>query len=94
MADVKPGYRSTEFYGSAVGTILGGVAASGLLSPDMLKLVETTAASIPEIVQIIDALFDGAVRLCGVIFGIGAQVKYAAIRARVKKLPQKVVINK
>ena len=50
----KQGYKSTEFYGSALATILGGVAASGVLSPDMTQLAANVTESIPEVVQVID----------------------------------------
>jgi hypothetical protein len=91
---LKPGYRSTEFYGSAVATILGGVAASGILSPDMTTTINSAVESIPEVVQVIDSLFDGAIRLCGVIFGIGSQIRYGGNRAIAKKMPERVIIRK
>ena len=94
MSGIKPGYKSTEFYGSAVATILGGIAASGVLSPDMTQMAHDTVNQIPEVVQIIDSLFDGAIRLCGILFGIGTQIKYGSNRAMVKKYPEKVVIKK
>jgi hypothetical protein len=91
---LKSGYNSTEFYGHAVGTILGGVAASGILSPDLTSTIGSAVEQIPEIVQVIDSLFDGAIRLCGVIFGIGSQIRYGAGRALAKKMPEKVIIRK
>jgi hypothetical protein len=91
---LKPGYRSTEFYGSAVATILGGVAASGFLSPDLVDTVGSVVEQIPEVVQVIDSLFDGAIRLAGVIFGIGSQIRYGGDRAIAKKMPEKVIIRK
>jgi len=94
MAEIKPGYKSTEFYGSAAATILGGIAGSGLLSPDMTNLANNAINQIPEAVQIIDSLFDGAIRLLGIVFGIGTQIKYGANRALAKKSPEKVVIRK
>ena len=81
----KSGYKSTEFYGSAIATILGGVAASGVLSPDMALLATNVTESIPEVVQVIDSLFDGAIRLTGVICGIITQIKYSRNRAIIKK---------
>jgi hypothetical protein len=91
---LKPGYRSTEFYGSAVATILGGVAASGLFSPDMTTTINSAVESIPEAVQVIDSLFSGAIRLFGVILGVGSPIRYGAGRALAKKMPEKVVIRK
>ena len=90
----KPGYKSTEFWGSGIGTVLGAVAASGFLSPDMAQLVTSATESIPEIVQVIDSLFDGTIRLTGIVFGIISQIKYGSGRALTKRPPKQVIIKK
>jgi len=91
---MKPGIKSTEFYGSAAATLLGAIATTGLLSPDMTKVATDTMDKIPEIVQIIDSLFDGVIRLGGLILGVVSQVKYGTGRANTKKAPEKVYIKR
>lgn len=86
----KPGYKSTEFYGSGVVTILGGLAATGLLDKDTSDAI---AAGVPPIVQAIDALIDGLIKLVGVVCAVIAQVKYNAGRAKTKAAPEKIYIK-
>ena len=91
---MKLGVKSTEFYGSAAATLFGSIATTGLLSPELTCTLTDTVEKIPEIVQIIDSLFDGVIRLGGLILGVVSQVKYSTGRANTKKAPEKVYIKR
>lgn len=94
MADPKPGYKSTEFYGSGIATILGGIAASGLLNPDLTKLATTAAGSVPDAVVIINSIVNGIMQLAGLGLSVMSQVKYGSWRAGAKKAPERILIKK
>ena len=91
---LKSGIKSTEFYGSGFAAIVGSLAASGFLNPDLASVADRAATSVPEAVIVINAIVNGVMQLAGLAMAIIAPVKYNTGRAMAKKAPEKVVINK
>ena len=94
MAELKSGYRSTEFYGNGLATIFGGIAASGFLNPDWSQVATNAVGAIPDAVMIIGSIVDGLMQLVGLAITIIAPVKYNQGRSNAKKAPDKVVVVK
>jgi len=90
----KPGLKSTEFYGHGIATILGAVASTGFLNPDMSKALNTAAEQMPQAVIIIDSIVDGIMQLGGLLLAVISQIKYGAGRAGAKKAPERIYIKK
>ena len=94
MAELKSGYRSTEFYGNGLATIFGGIASSGFLNPDWSQVATNAVGAIPDAVMIIGSIVDGLMQLVGLGMTIIAPVKYNQGRAAAKKAPEKVIMVK
>ena len=91
---LKPGYRSTEFYGHGAATVIGAIAATGFLNPDLNKIAADAVGAIPDAVVIINSIVDGIMQLAGLAISIISPVKYGTGRAQAKKMPEKVIIRK
>ena len=87
----KPGYKTTEFWGSGTISIVGALAALGVIDKDT---GDGIAAGVPPLVQAIDALVAGIIKIIGLTGAIIAQVKYNQGRANTKAAPDKVYIKK
>lgn len=87
----KPGYKTTEFYGSGAISIIGTLAALGILDKDASDII---AAGVPPLVQAIDVLIAGIIKIIGLTGAIIAQIKYNQGRANTKAAPNKVFIKK
>lgn len=91
MNELKPGIKTTEFYGSAFVAILGALSATGIVNPDSMQHI---SGQVPEAVSIINSVIDGIIRLVGIGAAVMAQLGYTKGRAAAKKPQPRVFLKK
>lgn len=83
---MKPGYRTTEFWGRAVVTVVGLLVGSGAIDPQAGKQVaDTVDAAIP----IIQTVIDGIIQIIGLVGALIIQYKHGKERVQLKALDAK-----
>ena len=78
---MRPGWKTTEFWGRAVVTLAGLGAASGLLRPETARLLEEAAGTALPIVR---TVIDGVIELTGLIGALVLQYRHGRERAALK----------
>jgi len=79
---MKPGWKSTEFWGRAIATIAGLGVAGGVIRPETGALIQqTTDAAIP----ILQLVIDGVLQLTGLVGALVLQYHYGRERAALKQ---------
>ena len=91
MNEIKPGVKTTEFWGSAFVSVLGALAATGIVQPDAAQHI---AGQVPEAVAVINTVVDGIVRLVGIGAAVAAQLGYVKGRAAAKAPPARILLRK
>lgn len=79
---MKPGYKSTEFWGKSAVQLISMAAVGGFISPEQAQVVGDV---LPEAVQMVQALFGGAVQLVGMIGVVVSELWYGKGRAQEKR---------
>ena len=77
----KPGYKSTEFYGHGFTSLVGAVAATGVLNPDLKETLDQLSVTGRDTVVIIQTLADYVVQIIGLITAFVSQSRYGKGRA-------------
>lgn len=83
---MRPGYKSTEFWGKAVATIMGLGVGSGWITPDTGQIItDATGAALP----IVQTVIDGVIQLTGLLGSFILQFRYGKERAALKGMELK-----